>query len=233
MRSDGIHVAVNTGYGFTGFLRWTGPSGFESGESYSGSLSLNLLGFAGYFKDFAGGLSRTIGTTFPRYAWVDVNGDGILDALHKGTDEVHVGFGSGSGVLDGVKYGNHGHATIPVVGGVGVDPAIRSASRAASATEAASTSLSPSGPCAPRVLPDHQPGCAHRRRVATSDVDLVDMNGDGYADSVSREDEGGSEDLVVGLNRQGRTGLLESVENPLHGRFALEYGRRGQHVAAP
>ncbi|MGW5237402.1 toxin TcdB middle/N-terminal domain-containing protein [Monashia sp. NPDC004114] len=231
---NGVFVAFNRGYGFTGLVKWTGPSGFEAGESYSGSLSANLLGFAGYFKDFSGGISRAISTTFPRYTWVDVNGDGILDALHKGSSAVHVGFGSGSGVLNGAKYGDHARVDIPIAGDVGVDPGPQVRQQSSVTYGAGFDFTVAVGPlCLVACYLIINPGAHLNETQSISDVDLVDVNGDGYADSVSRKDENGSESLEVGINRQGKTGLLKSVENPLGGRFDLDYTREGNTVEHP
>ena len=72
---DGVFAKLNLGYGFTGqWVKWAGGTGFESGESYAGSLSLGL-GFSGPGKDFSGGVSRNAGVDFPRFSWTDVNGD--------------------------------------------------------------------------------------------------------------------------------------------------------------
>ena len=234
VKSDGIHVAFNRGYGFTAPVKWTGPSGFESGESYSGSLSANITGFAGYFKDFAGGLSRSIGTTFPRYAWVDVNGDGILDALHKGASTVHVGFGSGSGVLAGAKYGNQAEVKIPLAGDLGINPGDQVRQQSSVSYGVGFDFTVAIGPlCIVACYLIVNPGAHVEDVLATTDVDLLDVNGDGYADSVSRVDKNGSEDLEVRLNQQGRTGLLTSVQNPLGGRYDIDYAREGNTTDHP
>ena len=54
--------------------------GFESQESYAARLS---LGFTTPWADFSGGVALNWNFDLSRYTWVDVNGDGILDQIHK------------------------------------------------------------------------------------------------------------------------------------------------------
>ena len=54
--------------------------GFESQESYAGGLS---LGFTTPWAEFSGGAALNWNVDLSRYAWNDVNGDGILDQIHK------------------------------------------------------------------------------------------------------------------------------------------------------
>ena len=253
VKTDGIHVAFNTGYGFTLPVKWTGPRGFESGESYSGSLSPNITGFAGYFKDYSGGFSRTIGTTFPRYAWADVNGDGILDALHKnggGSDVEHPGsidvaFGSGSGLGAVDTYGTHGSVPIPIVpelgDEVGINPGQQVGQQSTVTHGIGADFTIAIGPLCVPVAACYliiNPGGHFQDTLATTDVSLMDVNGDGYADSVTRKqvdvkDPEDSEELTVRLNEQGRTNLLQHVENPLHGTVDVDYEREGNTVDHP
>ena len=97
---QGVFVQFNLGYGFADEIPWS-SGGFESNESYSGSfgpqLGINLpeLGFSAGL-----GLSEAI--NLPRYTWMDVNGDGIVDRLHRdpGTGQIMVALGTNSGLME-------------------------------------------------------------------------------------------------------------------------------------
>ena len=67
--------------------------------------------------------------------------------------------------------------------------------------------------------------------MTSTDVDLTDVNGDGYADSVSQRK--GSSDIKVALNTQGRTNLLKTVTTPLGGTIGLDYHRDGNTTSHP
>ena len=75
------------------------------------------------------------------------------------------------------------------------------------------------------------PGGHYENSMTSTDVDLTDVNGDGYADSVSRAK--GSSDIKVALNTQGRTNLLKTVTTPLGGTIGLDYHRDGNTTSHP
>ena len=64
----------------------------------------------------------------------------------------------------------------------------------------------------------------------TSQIQMTDMNGDGYLDAVRSTD---SEHVEVRLNQRGRTNMLQAVTNPLGGQLRLEYERTGNTIANP
>jgi hypothetical protein len=120
---NGVFVRFNLGHGFTPppAVKWS-AGGFESGESYSGSLGVSP-GFSGPFYDFSGGVSSSAGVDYARYAWADVNGDGIPDALHKNeqTHQVDVAFGTGIGIGAGDAYGQMASLPFNIFPGVPTD----------------------------------------------------------------------------------------------------------------
>ncbi|MBO9524411.1 MAG: hypothetical protein J7518_22970 [Nocardioidaceae bacterium] len=236
--TDGVHVRLNLGYTFAGDVLWA-DGGFSSSASLTGALSLGL-GFAGYNKDFSGGVSRNASVDFPLYSWDDVNGDGILDALYKAPDgKVVVAFGTGTGVRDGDSYGDTEEMSFQVLGDddlldLQAGDTIRQDSSigyggGADFTMGFGPLCSPVPACYLIV----NPGAHAEGSASITDVDLQDVNGDGYADSVGRNPGAGDGELDVRLNTHGRTGLLKAVHNPLGGTIDLDYDRDGNTVAHP
>ena len=81
-----------------------GGGGFESRESATGGAG---LGFSLPYGEFGGGVNLLFNYDWSTYSWRDVNGDGILDQLRReSTDSIKVRFGTGSGLLPEVDYGN-------------------------------------------------------------------------------------------------------------------------------
>lgn len=235
----GLYVKLNLGYRFADdFVRWT-DGGFESAVSLSGSLAAGI-GYAGYNKDFAGGASRTQSVDFPLKSWGDVNGDGLLDALYKSFDgTVKVGFSSGTGVHDGDSYGATETLSFQPLG----DDDLLDLQAGGTIRQDTAIGLGGGldftmgfGPlCAPIVACYLivNPGAHLEGAAGLSDVDLQDVNGDGYADSIGRDPDAGDSKIDVRLNTHGRTGLLRTVRNPLGGRFDLDYSREGNTVDHP
>ena len=75
------------------------------------------------------------------------------------------------------------------------------------------------------------PGGHADGNVTVSDVDLKDVNGDGYPDSLTRG--AGDATIDVRLNSHGKTGLLRQVTNPLGGSYTLDYTRAGNTTDHP
>jgi YD repeat-containing protein len=237
--ATGVFVRLNLGYKFADdYVLWA-DGGFESSASLSGSLSLGL-GFAGYNKDFSGGVSRTSSVDFPLYSWADVNGDGVLDALYKTpSGKVLVAFGTGTGVRDGDEYGDTEEMSFQVLGDddlldLQAGDTIRQDSSIGYGGGADFTmGFGPLCAPAPLCYLIVNPGAHAEGSASISDVDLQDVNGDGYADSVGRNPGAGDSELDVRLNTHGRTGLLKSVHNPLGGRIDLDYSREGNTIHHP
>jgi RHS repeat-associated protein len=230
---NGVFTKLNLGYGFTDeWVKWAGGTGFEMGESYSGSLALGI-GFSGPGKDFSGGVSRNAGVDFPRYSWSDVNGDGILDGLYQDGGTVKVAFGSGGGLLGGSKYGDAARHAFEFAGdikfGEDDDKIRQDTTYGYGGGFDFTVGFGPL--CIALCYLIVNPGAHAEGSVTLSDVDLKDVNGDGFADSLSRGDDDTS--MKVRLNQQRRTGLLKSVHNPIGGSFTLDYTREGNTIEHP
>ncbi|MEO8903679.1 MAG: toxin TcdB middle/N-terminal domain-containing protein, partial [Polyangiaceae bacterium] len=73
----------------------------------------------------------------------------------------------------------------------------------------------------------------YRHTHVTSQLDLTDVDGDGFADQLLKRDDTGS--VHVKLNQDGAQhfNLLKTVENPIGGKLTLDYSREGNTPELP
>src|SRR6266542_2147013 len=111
---QGVFVQFNLGYSFADEVPWSG-GGFETNESYSASFGPDL-GFQTPNRSFSAGLGLSEAISLPRYVWIDVDGDGILDQLHKEANgDILVAIGTNSGLLPAVKFGNMAEGALKII----------------------------------------------------------------------------------------------------------------------
>jgi RHS repeat-associated protein len=238
---QGVFVYLNLGYGFAkDAVQWS-AGGFESGESYSGSLGVEP-GFSGPFYDFSGGVSSSSGVDFSRYAWADVNGDGLLDALHKNEPEhkVEVAFGSGTGIGSKDSYGTFASLPFDIFPGIETDLSGQQIRQDQAQSLGGGVDVTIGFPlCAVACYLIVNPGGHFENSLSTTDIDLQDVNGDGAPDSVKREalstsnTSGNHEKLNVRLNTLGKAGLLQKVTTPMGGTVTIDYAREGNTLEHP
>ena len=223
---QGVFAQYNLGYRFTSQSVKLTTGGFQSMESYAGNVS---FGFSTPWAEFGGGAAFNWNYDQARYTWNDVNGDGLLDQVRKidGDNPPMVAFGTGSGVLAPVEYGD-----VEYIDNGGLVPSGQQVSfdRASGAGGGFDFTVYVGPLCLVACYLIINPGASFQNSVSSTQVDLEDVNGDGYPDSVSTTDD---DELFVRLNNAGRTNLLESVTNPLGGTFTLSYDRFGNTVEHP
>ena len=221
---QGVFAHYNLGYRFAAAPVKLSTGGFESQESYAGGLS---LGFTTPWADFSGGVSLNWNVDLSRYSWSDVNGDGILDQIHKIDGQAPtVRFGTGSGMLAAKPYGN-----MPVANVEGINAGQQvSLDRANGIGGQFDFEIGVGPLCLVACYLIINPGASYQNSVSTTEIDLQDVNGDGYADSLLTLDDS---KLTVGINKQADTNLLAAVSNPLGGTMKLTYARAGNTVDNP
>ena len=220
----GVFAQYNLGYAFTSQSVQLTTGGFQSQESYAGTAS---LGFSTPLAEFSGGFALNWNYDQSRYTWLDVNGDGILDQVRKvDGGRPLVAFGTGSGVLAPVEYGDVASSDTTLV------PAGQQVSfdQSNGAGGGFDFTIYVGPICLVACYLVINPGFSYQNSVSTTRIDMQDVNGDGFADSVST---GNDDKLTVRLNLQGTTNLLTTVTNPLGGSFTMEYGRDGNTVDHP
>ncbi|HTE60385.1 MAG TPA: toxin TcdB middle/N-terminal domain-containing protein [Solirubrobacteraceae bacterium] len=225
--ANGVRVRLNLGYGFESDpIRWSG-GGFESGESYSGSVGA-ALGFQINNKEFSGGLGYSEAVDFPRYSWVDVDGDGVLDRLRKDGSDVKVAFGTGAGIGAEVDYGDLAEGEVELLGIPTGQQVAQGRSQGLGAGFDFTIGIGPL--CLAGCYVIINPGAHFDHSISSNQVQLADVNGDGYPDSLRSDSD---DEIRVRLNNRGRTNLLRSVRNPLGGEIRLGYERDGNTEAQP
>ena len=221
---NGVFAHYNLGYRFAEAPVMLSTGGFESQESYAGGLS---LGFTTPWAEFSGGAALNWNVDLSRYAWNDVNGDGILDQIHKiDGAQPTVRFGTGTGMLSATPYGNMPEAEILGVG-TGQQVAFDRTNGLGGQFDF-EVAIGPL--CLVACYLIINPGASYQNSVSTTEVDLQDVNGDGYADSLHTLDDN---TLTVGVNKQADTNLLATVANPLGGTITMTYVRDGNTVDNP
>ncbi len=208
-RNGTMTVAFNLGYGFSQEVVWPGGS-FQQGYSTSQSIG-PTLGFSTGDLAFAGGVSLSGATDEQKVTWVDLNGDGLADQLRVSNGQVLVRFNTGAGLTGDVNWGTFRDNAIArsksVSLGGGVDFTIGI------------------GPlCEIGCYLIINPGVHVEGGISRPELQLADVNGDGYPDDIASTSDGS---MDVSLNTTGRTNLLKSVANPLGGTIALDYTRKG------
>ena len=223
---SGVFARYNLGYRFAAAPVKLSTGGFESQESYAGGLS---LGFSTPWPTSPAASRSNWNVDLSRYAWVDVNGDGILDQVHK-IDNSHpptVRFGTGSGMLPPVTYGQMADAQITDQIDAGQQASLDRTTGLGGQFDF-TVGIGPL--CLVACYLIINPGASYQNSVSSTEVDLEDVNGDGYADSLQTLDDNS---LQVRENKQADTNLLATVQNPLGGTITMTYERDGNTVDSP
>ncbi len=223
--ASGVFAYYNLGYGFTAHAVQLGTGGFESRESATGGAG---LGFSLPYGEFGGGVNLLFNYDWATFSWKDVNGDGILDQIRRASPtQVRIGFGTGSGVLPEIDYGDL--YSVPV--SPGIDGGQHISFDRASGIGGGVSATAYIGPlCLVACYLVIGGGGGYNNSRSSSSADLDDVNGDGFADALLSLND---DRLSVKLNQQGRTNLLKSVSNPMGGSFTVDYERVGNTTDHP
>ncbi len=215
-KNGDIKVNFNLGYAFDPTdVSWAGGS-FESGESESFSVG-PTLGFSTPTMSFGGGVAISSADEESTSVWVDLNGDGLLDQVRNDGGTINVRIGTGAGLTGNINFGAFHDSTIATAKssslGGGVDFTVGI------------------GPlCIAACYVIINPGGHYEGGMTRQELELQDVNGDGYPDHLKSTDD---DKIEVFENNTGRTNLLKSVANPLGGSFEVDYTRMGNSVAQP
>lgn len=228
---QGVFVNLGLGYGFDSTqIPWAGGA-FENNESWSTNVG-PTLGFTTPNKEFSGGIAWNDSFDTSRYLWVDIDGDGVLDQLRKeGSGEIKVGFGSGAGFSGEQSYGKFADGTFTFFGDIPTGEQIAQGSSAGVGGGFSFTiGIGPLCLPAPACYFIINPNAHFETSISNTQIQLTDVNGDGYPDSVKSMDDGS---MQVRMNKRGRTNMLKTVTNPIGGSIRLGYQRDGNTVDQP
>ncbi|MDX2564918.1 SpvB/TcaC N-terminal domain-containing protein [Streptomyces sp. TX20-6-3] len=197
-------VQLNLGYSFAAREPWSaGPINDASTRNVGVNLGFNVDRYG-----FAGGVSAELGTSFTHASMTDVNGDGLTDRVFTdGANPIKVAVNTGTGFTAPTPF----RGSFP---DIAVD-------KNASLGGGVYFTVGLPTPVGVFVF---NPGVNASTGISRAETSLRDVNGDGLADHVksTRDDE-----LLVAVNKTGRTNLLRSVSRPMGARIDLDYTRSG------
>lgn len=199
---------LNLGYSFAAREPWSaGPINDASTRNVGVNLGFNVDRYG-----FAGGVSAELGTSFTNASMTDVNGDGLTDRVFTdGANPIKVAVNTGTGFTAPAPF----RGSFPEIA---VD-------KNASLGGGVYFTVGLPTPVGVFVF---NPGVNASTGISRSETSLRDVNGDGLADHVksTRDNE-----LLVAVNKTGRTNLLRSVSRPMGARIDLDYTRSGNTAA--
>ncbi len=220
--SGNLFVKWNLGYEFSKEALWLEDRSLE--EAGSGSESLDVgIGFGAGIFDFSGGVQVGRESESTHVTWADVNGDGLDDRLSVDVDGetgflrqdstgVTVQLNTGTGLAGGIPFGSF------------EDDHVAMGESTSLGGGADFTIAIPLPYCLGICQFIVNPGFHVTKGHNAPRIDLVDVDGDGYLDSVS---SGRDSELYVRRNRIGRTNLLKKITRPLGATIELSYEREG------
>lgn len=232
--SGELWVALNLGYRFAEGVLWA-EGRTSANQDLAGSFS---LGFQLQAYEFAGGVVYNEGVGFSQFDWIDIDGDGVPDSVDAtGDGDPMTIFGAGDGMTRAeIDYGDFPVGEVLLDAVFNDDDAIdlpggqTSVSRSTGLAGGVDFSIYIGPICVVACYLVINPGVHGGYDRQTQQIQMVDMNGDGYTDAVKSTDY---EDVEVQLNTRGRTNLLQTVTNPLGGQIRLGYDRIGNTVQNP
>jgi RHS repeat-associated protein len=212
-----LMVALNLGYSFAQPEPW-GEAVIDDSSNSSLALSASISGFNGGIFDFAGGGSLDKSNTETSRTLADINGDGLLDRIHRDGGNLMVGFNTGNGFLQqSVSWGGAPVSKIAASGNTSLGGGVYF-----------TIGIGPL--CLAACYLIVNPGVDGAQAMARQEAMIVDVDGDGYPEYVTSTDDAS---MSVAHNLTGKTNLLKSVSRPLGASFTIDYARDGNTYDLP
>ena len=201
-------VALNVGYGFLPPEVWNRENNLPRSNTVNGSIGasggFNIAQFS-----IGGGLSLGTSESHARKLMIDINGDGLPDAVQ--LDSIlgtiaYINLGNGTWEQKNLSIGNNNYFDI---------------SRSIGFNDAISLSVTFGAPLGPFCkLTATLSGSPYGKTYSIDKVQLADINGDGLVDYVQSS---GNSDLIVYYNQTGKANLLKKATNHKQGTFTIDY----------
>lgn len=201
-------VQLNLGYQFSERKNW-GLDKIQEGESTPLSLG---LGVDYGSSSISVGLGLNKSTSLSNFTLKDMNSDGLVDKVSREGNQIKVYLNNGNGF-----------ESTPTIWG-GISKVDESSSTGGSINGAFTITphipLSPAG--TPMLKIAINPSGSLGRSISRTHIDIKDVDGDGFMDFVSSDDEG---ELNVRFSTIARTNKLKTVHNPLGGSYTVDYAK--------
>ena len=196
-------VALNTGYGFQTTEPWNIPV-LRNGGSVSYSLS---GGFSFSYNQYSigGGTGSSQSDNYGEAVLMDFNGDGLPDMVKPLSQNLYVNY----------NYGN-GQWTTPAE----VIPQVSDISRSSTVSKSSSIDLTVGFSTSFAKMTVGAQVSPSNKSFSRDEVQLTDINGDGYPDLVTSDHE---TRLVIRYNTAAKTNLLKTVTNFTGSTVSLDY----------
>lgn len=207
--SDG-NLSFNKGLNF-GFVN---SSGWNYGNVNIGKSSgINLSAGIQFFNNsLSAGLSIGKNSNYSEDIFIDINGDGLPDKLHK-DGNVNVKINTGFGFIDANNIANLSQTSNGLAYSISPNAGVTYASYL----------LIPFVGTGPKFSNTISPNYSFS--ISGESLQYTDMNGDGFVDIVESND---NSELKVRYNIIGKTNLLKTVHNPLGGTITLDYDTKNK-----
>lgn len=205
-----ISVALNLGYKLAPAEPW-GVATINEGEAqaYGGGLGINIGS-----SSIVAGISLSRSENETKKTLQDVNGDGLVDFIEVGSQNVIAHLNTGNGFAPGIQW-------------LGATDILKATSASEGVNVAFTVAIS---------IPIVQikiainPSIMLEQDMTRDHLQISDVNGDGYPDFLESNDDS---DLRVKLSRVGRTNLLRTINRPLGARIVIDYSREGNTYEMP
>lgn len=206
-----VWVQLNLGYSFAPKKLIDNISNIRNGKGVTYPTSASAAFSLGN-ASISGGLSKTEGVSMQAADFEDINGDGLLDKIEG--DKVYLNTGNSFVMLPLASgYFNNGFSN-SVSKGSGINGAF---------TFCVNVPIVFLKFCG-------NPSLGSSDGINSESLKLLDINGDGYPDIVSSNQDG---TLSVRLNKTGKTHLLKRVNLPLGGHWEIDYEREQNSYEMP
>ncbi|UWQ09737.1 SpvB/TcaC N-terminal domain-containing protein [Aliiroseovarius crassostreae] len=220
VKQDGnaLKVRLSTGYSYLPLDETYGLTPLNDAENHSDTIS---LGFNTGLSSLSVSGSYSEGYSRVNASLNDINGDGMLDAVRRGSSgDLIVALNSGSGFESAVSWSSGGQGSAFV----------ETNSKSLGVGGGSATGYIPVIPLFPVFYIDIGGGLNFGKTTSWSLVRISDVNGDGDPDLLRSTDDN---ELRVSYGTEGRTNMLKTVHRPLGSTIAMNYGVTGNTYDQP
>ncbi len=209
-QSNSLYAQINLGYGFSNSV-YVGSDVIHNSTSQSFNIGAGL-GFDLGAKSISGGIGAAKTITRTSHKLADVNGDGLTDVLFVDNGKIYVKLNNGSGLSSAIVWYNSNAIDKSTSYSVNADVSFTA------------------------VVPiiflkmAFTPGVSVGTGISSSEFEIRDIDGDGFADILSSDSE---TSLNVTKSAIGRSNKLLSVSNSLGGKFHIDYKHTGASTDFP